>query len=369
MSFKTIVFTGGPCAGKTSAVSILIDLLQSHGYKVYTLPETATLLFSCGVSFPDLDDVASYCMQKSILKTMIQIEDVFRQLAALDAKRGLRPILICDRGAMDPAAYMERKQWLSMLDELGYSEGALRDDRYDVVVHMVTAAKGAAAFYSLDSNATRTEGIEYAKQIDTQTMNAWIGHASLQVIDNESVSNFAEKCDRVVQSISTRLGLTQQQFGIPLLKKKFKISSVGVFPTNVAVREFQVEHIYLINTTGDTQTRIRKRQEVGTSICHFTMTVRDFSRAQRVETRRNMSRSEWDLLKTQSDPLRCPILKTRKCFVYKDHYFQMDTYQSPRKDLILLEGYVEQESKVPDWLTSIDVTDNMDYSMFNLALK
>jgi hypothetical protein len=131
-----------------------------------------------------------------------------------------------------------------MLSELQLDEVALRDHRYDCIVHLVTAAKGAEQFYTLENNSTRTEGLDLARQLDTAVMNAWVGHASLQVIDNLSVSNFAEKCDRVVQSISTRLGLVADatRYGKHVRKLKFLVSDFSLqtdFP--VTYKEFHVE--------------------------------------------------------------------------------------------------------------------------------
>jgi hypothetical protein len=147
---------------------------------------------------------------------------------------------------MDPSAYMPRKDWLRMLNELQLDEVALRDHRYDCIVHLVTAAKGAEQFYTLENNSTRTEGLELARMLDDAVMNAWVGHASLQVIENASVKNFAEKCDRVVQSVSTRLGLTADphRFGKNVRKLKFLVNEFALdseFP--VQYKEFHVERI------------------------------------------------------------------------------------------------------------------------------
>jgi hypothetical protein len=81
---------------------------------------------------------------------------------------------------MDPSAYMERKDWLRMLEELDLNETELRDHRYDCIVHLVTAAKGAESFYSLSNNASRTEGLELARFLDDAVMNAWVGISCLK---------------------------------------------------------------------------------------------------------------------------------------------------------------------------------------------
>ena len=57
-----------------------------------------------------------------------------------------------------------------MLQELDVSETDLRENRYNHVVHLVTAASGAEAFYSLDNNAARTENLHMAQIRDRQAM-------------------------------------------------------------------------------------------------------------------------------------------------------------------------------------------------------
>lgn len=70
------------------------------------------------------------------------------------------------------------------------------------------------------------------------------GHASLQVIDNGSVSNFAQKCDRVVQAVLTRLGLVAdaERYGKHVRKHKFLVKNFtldSAFPQ--PYRDFEVE--------------------------------------------------------------------------------------------------------------------------------
>lgn len=199
------------------------------------------------------------------------------------------------------------------------------------------------------------------------------------MIDNISCQNFKEKCDRVVQAVSTRLGLTQEvsKFGSAVLKKKYLISNFDFAkPFPVKYRDFMVEHRYLVNTSGDgTQQRIRRREEIGTSTSvHLNMTVRHPSiDGQRVETRRNLSNREYETLKSQADISCHPVIKLRRCFLFKDRYFQMDSFESPQGGLILLEGYIYDDSmgnkeSIPVWLGDVvDVTDDKNYSMFRLS--
>lgn len=50
ISINKIVLTGGPCAGKTTALNWINNYFSQRGYTVLTVPETATELISNGVS-------------------------------------------------------------------------------------------------------------------------------------------------------------------------------------------------------------------------------------------------------------------------------------------------------------------------------
>ena len=348
------------------------------------VPETATLLFSAGVHFPELTDEMAYAFQKSILSVMIQIENTYRELASLNAKRGIKTVLICDRGCMDPSAYMKREDWSRMLYELGLDEVALRDHRYDAVFHLVTAAKGAEAFYQVENNATRTEGIELARHLDDLVMKSWLGHSSISIISNDC-SNFTEKLDKLVQAVSIRLGLIpdKTRFGknIKIKKRKYLVTDYLHSPDPkdfpLPCRDFLVEHGYLVNSTQDgTQTRIRKRTELGncsSSVIHFTMTNRRYVDGQRVEIRRNISPREYMDFKSQLDPTRAPVKKVRRCFLWKERFFHLDVFQSPIEKLVLLEGYLpdstdsEMSTVIPEFINCKEVTDDPHFSMFNLC--
>lgn len=110
---------------------------------------------------------------------------------------------------------MSNEQWELLLEELQMTPVMLRDQvtceevrawhrcdsvpvpleptrhcdpmqRYDAVVHMVTAADGAKSFYTLENNGTRTETVEQAIEMDRRTLDCWIGHEHLYIIDNYS---------------------------------------------------------------------------------------------------------------------------------------------------------------------------------------
>ena len=48
---KKIVLTGGPCAGKTTALVRILEHFTSLGYKVFTLPEIPTMMSTAGMNY------------------------------------------------------------------------------------------------------------------------------------------------------------------------------------------------------------------------------------------------------------------------------------------------------------------------------
>lgn len=49
-----LVLTGGPCSGKTTGQTRLATFFENLGWKVFRVPETATILFSGGIRFAEM---------------------------------------------------------------------------------------------------------------------------------------------------------------------------------------------------------------------------------------------------------------------------------------------------------------------------
>ena len=101
-----VVLTGGPCGGKTTALSEIKARLEALGFLVLCIPEAATLLFSGGCPFP-YDENSGFIFQKNLLKLQMAIEEAFSELA--DAS-GRKTMMLFDRGLMDGKAYMSETQ-------------------------------------------------------------------------------------------------------------------------------------------------------------------------------------------------------------------------------------------------------------------
>ena len=64
---------------------------------------------------------------------------------------------------------MKPEHWVEMRRENRWNNVELRDGRYNQVIHMVSAAKGAEDFYDTKNHVTRHEGIDLARQLDDLT--------------------------------------------------------------------------------------------------------------------------------------------------------------------------------------------------------
>ena len=129
-----LVLTGGPCGGKTTGQTRLATFFENIGWKVYRVPETANVLLSGGVNFAELSIEAAEKFQANLLKTMMQIENSFFDLASASFSQNC--LVICDRGTMDASAFVSREQWDDILSMNDLDEVDVRDNRYNQVYYL-----------------------------------------------------------------------------------------------------------------------------------------------------------------------------------------------------------------------------------------
>lgn len=193
-----LVVTGGPCGGKSTALEWIEKAFTAKGYTVIFVAETATELITAGVAPWNFDTNKDF--QKCLARLQWEKEKVFYRAAKrMNADKVL---IICDRGEADNMAYMTREEYLEVLESISSSEADVMDN-YDAVFHLVTAAKGAEAHYSLANNAARTETPEQAAALDDRFIAAWSGHPYFRVIDNST--DFEGKMERLIAEITAFL--------------------------------------------------------------------------------------------------------------------------------------------------------------------
>lgn len=100
------VLTGGPCAGKTTALARISNYLRQRGFRVFCVPEAATMLFTAGATFADLDtEDKLIAFQANLLFTQMHLEDTLTDIAK---SLGVPAVILCDRGTMDGSAYLDK---------------------------------------------------------------------------------------------------------------------------------------------------------------------------------------------------------------------------------------------------------------------
>lgn len=362
-NIKKIVLTGGPCAGKTSALVKVIEHFSSLGYKVFTIPEVPTMFTQAGMNYLTKNKDFFYEGEKATLEIQIDLEDKFMKMAQTCTEPC---VVVCDRGAMDISAYMTPETWNDITSAVGTSTEELKN-RYDAVLHLVSAADGAEQFYTTANNAQRYEkadeaGLQIARDLDKKVINAWSGHPHLRVINNGE--DFDRKLNRVIKEISNVLELPQSIEE----ERKYIVQLTDEIPSYI---ESDITQLYLVADPG-CEIRLRRRTWNGNSINVHT-TKKTVSPTEEIVIERQVEDTLYESLLQQADPYRRPIHKNRKSFIWKGQFFELDTYLKPVGNLMILEtkGIARHEDvKFPPFIKVIeDITGNRKYYNYNIALK
>ena len=354
-----IVLTGGPCAGKTTAMSWIKNEFTKRGYGVLIVPETATELITGGVCPWNCESNMRY--QTFQFRLQMEKEMIFEEAAA--GMKDRKILIVCDRGLLDNKAYMDDLEFACVLNELKRSEVELRDG-YDAVFHLVTAAKGAEGFYTTANNTARTETPEQAAALDDKLIAAWTGHPHLRIIDN--TTNFEDKLKKLIAEIASLLGEPEPME----IERKFLIDypDISWLEKQENCERIDIIQTYLVSKDGE-ELRVRQRGADGHFIYYETR-KRTVSGAKRLEIERRLSRDEYLELLLNADPAKHPIRKTRYCLIYDNQYFEIDVFPF-WDDRAMLEIELReegQEIRIPPQFRVIkEVTDDPAYRNASLA--
>lgn len=114
-----VCITGGPCAGKTTAIAAIKQDLTQLGVKVLVVPEAATILMKGGafIVSTGFTEAQGLLFQKCLMRLQVALEDSFIDIAKLSDK-GSDVVILIDRGLMDGSAYVSRGQWQALMDDM-----------------------------------------------------------------------------------------------------------------------------------------------------------------------------------------------------------------------------------------------------------
>ncbi len=365
-----ICLTGGPCAGKSSAFKILDRTLSERGYKILFCPETASELILNGI-IPG-DKISLLEFQKFVLSKQISKENLYNEMANYYDKDKL--IIFYDRGILDQLAYINKEEFEEMLKKENLTI-ADTYNRYDAVLHLVTAADGAEKFYEWNdpskettgNNAARSETPEEARIKDKKTLNGWIGHPHLRVFDNKV--DFNTKIQNVIEEVYNLLGEP-----IPReLERKYLIK----YPTEETLKsigEYSVSEIIqtYLKSDSNIERRVRQRGSQKDGFSFYYTEKTKISELERIENETRIDQNKYISYLAEADTSIHQISKTRYCFVYNRKYFEMDIYPFS-KDYAILEIELSdknEEIKLPPYLDIIrEVTFEREFKNYELAKK
>lgn len=355
-----ICVTGGPCSGKSTALSYIQREFTKKGYMVMIVPETATELILGGIAPWTIDTNRNF--EYNIIKLQMEKEALFEEAARHIANYD-KVLIVCDRGILDCKAYMKESEFRYCLKKLGTNETNVRDN-YDAVFHLVTVANGKPELYSLENNAARYESIEQAIARDDTTVNCWTGHPHLRLIDNST--DLDGKMSRLLGEISQFLG-EPKPFEI---ERKFLIEYPNIQQLQKLpnCKKVEIVQTYL-KSSNNTEIRIRQRGD-SDSYTYTKTTKERVSNTKRLEEEKRITKEEYLRLLLQADPKRRTIVKTRYCLMHKGQYLEIDIYPDWEKQAILEVELTNDDQKItlPKFIKVIkEVTDDPSYSNANLA--
>lgn len=357
-----IVLTGGPAAGKTTLISrILKEFKTEDGWKVITIPETATELISgFGLGpFPD-------CMSMEEFQYFVIGDQLHKEELALKGAKTVpqeKVLIIYDRAIFDDRAYINQEQFDKTLASFGRNGDEILAG-YDAVLHLVSCAKGAEFAYDYDNEA-RYETVEVAREKDDLTLAAWSGHPNLFVIDNSV--DFEEKINRAIAQIYRILGESAPEPA----KQKYLISKPNL---DLLVEKYHATSIDMTQTylcaDKNCERRLRK-QPGGHGNLYFYAEKMLREDGTKWVTERPITKREYTSLLLGRDTSLKPVTKEKFRFIYGNHRIEADIYPfSDDKAILFVYAPAGAEVELPEEIKVIrEVTGDPEYKNKKLAEK
>ena len=355
-----IVITGGPCAGKTTAMSWIQNAFTKLGYAVLFVDETATQLITGGAA-PWLSQ-SNRDYQWQLIQLQQAKEKAFAEIGKTLPEDKI--LIVCDRAVMDNCAYMSEEEFNWITEKMHTGKIELRD-QYDAVFHLVTAAKGAEKYYTLANNQARTETVEEASAVDDKLIKAWTGHPHFRIIDNST--GFEDKMMRLIREITAFLGEPTPME----IERKYLIAypDLDALEQRPNCERVKIVQTYLKSDDPDEEVRVRRRGTSGHYV-YFITRKRKTSSMKRVEIEERLTRGEYNDLLDRADPAFRPIRKNRYCLSENGLYYEIDIYPE-WKDKAVMEIELHSEDQpivFPDGIEVIrEVTDDPSFSNHELA--
>ena len=356
-----IVLTGGPAGGKTTLISrILHEFKQEDGWRVITVPETATELISGFGIRPFGGCMSMLAFQDFVIADQIHKEQLALKAAEVVDEENI--LIIYDRALMDDKAYISDEEFAGVIARFdGRTEETVLAN-YDAVIHLVTCAKGAEFAYNLE-NAARTESLEYAREMDDRTLRAWSGHPNLRIIDNSE--NFDEKMNRAMREVYRVLGEPEPMAE----KRKYLVAmpDVAALRVRYSAAALDMMQTYLVMTKPNVERRIRQ-QKNGEDYLYFYTEKHVRPDGTKWVTEKPISEKEYIRFLMEGDSTLHSVRKTKYRFVWNGCRCELDVYPFSQDRAVLFVYSGQTGAPVPPELQVLrEVTGDPAYKNRQLA--
>ncbi len=359
-TIKRIVFTGGPCSGKTTFMSRAEEIFAERGYRVIVDHESATDLISGGISPATL---GMYQFQKYCIALQLKKEELCYEAA--QEIEGEKVLIFIDRGIFDDKGYVSDEEFKEILSSFDMKKEEI-NSRYDLVMHLVTSAKGQEEAYTLSNNAARYESIEDARKVDDTILESWKDHPNRKIIANDV--DFDQKLRRAIQTVFAYLG---EEKPVEVFKKY--LVEVNDEVLNKVKLEKNPSYVHILQhyllSSPQIEKRIRRREKDGNTLYYYSEATMLTSN-KRIKRDRIISERQYIDYSVEIDPTLNMIDKERYGFIFNEHFFKLDVFSFDKSKGLLSVQIPNENEKIvlPDYFKVIkDVSEDKNYKNYFLA--
>ena len=355
-NIQKIVITGGPCGGKTTAMSMIAEMLRNEGYTVILANETATELINDYVRpFGDeKDKLKLEDFQKIILDVQLTKENA--RFEAAEKVQNEKVVVLLDRGILDNRAYIP----FETFDEFRKAKNITIDEimeRYDLVIHLRSTAVDKKKAYTLENNGARTESVEKAAAIDRNTLKAWEDHPNFIELENDC--SFNEKMNRAIDIVRKSLGLPKIYRTKKYLVEEVKFDAI--IKGEYTLSSMIIESFVGYQDDNKTEIYTKMQSDENDTTYSYTRIEKNIQGKEKI-TKRIISEDEYNtsLERLDTDPIRI-----HRYLVHgKDNTYKLDLYHTG-PEMITIE--VPNEKRPPEFVTGcVDITNDESFRLENL---
>ena len=273
---------------------------------------------------------------------------------------GDKVLIFIDRGLNDDLAYVGEDAFREIVKEFNIELEDI-NDRYDMVIHLVTSAKGKEEAYTYANNNARYETIEQARYMDDMALQAWEDHPNRVIVGNET--DFEVKMIKAVQSVFEYLG----QNGTIEKFNKYLINVDDALLERIKNEDnYSTSHIvqHYLTSENNMERRIRRRER-GDDVMYSYSEAKYLATNERIKVDRVLTKRQYKDFENQIDRNLNVTDKMRYSFIHNDSFYKLDVFNFDKTKGIIS---TENEAELPEYIDVIkDVTGDVNYKNYYLA--